>query len=68
MFCKIAFVHRLRNKSKRFQPCFILIYNYLLFHDWIQLLSYQENDHNAFPESYHSFCHFAFVPIFSLTG
>lgn len=42
LFCKIAFVHRLRNKSKRFQPCFILIYNYLLFHDWIQLLSYQE--------------------------
>ena len=32
----------LRNKSKRFRACFILIYNYLLFHDWIRLLSYQE--------------------------
>lgn len=42
LFCKTAFVYRLRNKSKRFQACFILIYNYLLFHDWIRLLSYQE--------------------------
>lgn len=28
--------------GKRFQTYFFLIYNYLLFHDWIRLLSYQE--------------------------
>ena len=52
MFCKTAFIYRLRNKSKRFQTYFFLIYGYLYLQQPGPFIHYLAKINKELPDTY----------------